>query len=238
MFELEFKNVTKYYNQTKALDNASFQIQKGDFCFIIGKSGAGKSTLLKLLSAQETPSSGDIFFRNKCISTLTEEQLVMFRRKIGVMTNEHGCIPYLTVYQNVELALLATNTATKKNKQRIISILSTLGIKDKISQYPNELSQGQQARVLLARALITNPTFLVLDEPTANLHYDAAWDLMLLLQDLNQRGMTIIVSTHAYELVTIMQKRVLTLVNGSIVSDLKHAGYSDDVLNSLNSHQK
>ncbi len=226
--EIEFQDVTKKYNdKTLALENASFSIKKGEFVFVVGKSGSGKSTLLKLLSGQEIPTSGNVVVGGIDTKKLRKSETPYFRRQFGIMDAEVGLLEGKTVYDNIEFPLIVTEVKKKIRKSRIEKTMSTVGITKKADFLPKEISVGEAARVLLARAIVTNPKIMVIDEPTANISGGMAWDMMHLLDELNRLGITMIVATHSRELVTIMKKRVITLVSGAVVSDEKHGIYDE-----------
>lgn len=224
--EIEFKNVSKIFKGgIIGLEDASFGIEQGEFVFVVGRSGSGKSTLLKLLSGQIPPTSGEIWSGGCEISSLTEAQLPYLRRRFGIMEADLGLLNDRNVYQNVSLAMYATEQPVHLIKKRVRQTLATVGMAHRAEALPEELSVGEAARVLLARAIVSNPKVMVIDEPTANLSPDASWDLMCLLDELNRLGVTMVVASHSRELVTIMRKRVITLVAGSVVSDEKHGIY-------------
>ncbi len=226
--EIEFRKVTKKYNnKILALEDASFSIEKGEFVFIVGKSGSGKSTLLKLLSGQEMPTSGNVIIGKKDTQKLNTKEIPYFRRQFGIMDTEIGLLQDKTVYENIDFPLIATEVKRKIRKKRIEKTLSTVGIANKANFFPEEISVGEAARVLLARAIVTNPKIMVIDEPTANISGGMAWDMMYLLEELNRLGITMIVASHSRELVTIMKKRVITLVSGAVVSDEKNSIYDE-----------
>lgn len=230
MAEIIFEHVTKMFQDAVALEDVSFQIDKGEFVFITGKSGAGKSTLLNLIIKQEEVTSGHIIVAGKRVETLKKNRVPYHRRRFGIMMQDIGMLEGMTVYENIYLSILATGHLDRNAKKYIMGVLGSVGIAGKANAYPRELSGGELARALLARALSVGPEILLADEPTANLDPDAAWDLMLLLQEINRKGMTVIVSTHARELVTIMKKRVLTLVAGALVADEKQAVYNQKAM--------
>ncbi len=227
MPQIVFEQVTKIYDgEDLVLEDVSFSIEKGEFVFLIGKSGVGKSSVLKLLSRQETASAGKVLIDGENIGLLKAKEIPYFRRKLGIMQADMKCLQDRTVYDNILLALRSSGYALRKSKGKIMEALGSVGMAAKAGFYPQELSVGEEARVLLARALVTDPQILLADEPTANLDADRAWDMMGLLDEVNRKGVTVIVSCHSIELVNIMHKRVLTLVEGMLVSDEKHAGYN------------
>lgn len=231
MKEIEFKNVTKIFKEDViGLENVSFEIEKGEFVFVVGRSGSGKSTLLKLLSSQITPTSGDIWVGGIDTGKLPNYKLPYFRRQFGIMEMDLGLLSDRTAFDNVSLAMYVTEQPYRLIKKRVSQALSTVGISHRASAFPHELSVGEAARVMLARALVMNPKVMVVDEPTANLDPDASWDLMCLLDDLNRLGVTMIVASHSRELVTIMKKRVITLVSGVKVLDEKSGIYNSKAM--------
>ena len=227
MKEIEMKSVNKFYkSDVVALEDFSLTVEEGEFVFVTGRSGSGKSTFLKLLSGQIFPTSGEMWVRGSNGSALTREQIPYYRRQFGIMQADLGLLKDQTVRQNIELAMRATEQPLKRTKRRVEQTMRVVGIADRAEHYPSELSGGEAARVLLARALVTDPKILVLDEPTANLDPSAAWDLMCLIDEINRKGLTVLVTSHNRELVTIMKKRVVTLAAGVIVADEKNVIYS------------
>ncbi len=227
MKEIEMKSVNKFYkSDVVALEDFSLTVEEGEFVFVTGRSGSGKSTFLKLLSGQIFPTSGEMWVRGSNVSALTREQIPYYRRQFGIMQADLGLLKDQTVRQNIELAMRATEQPLKRTKRRVEQTMRVVGIADRAEHYPSELSGGEAARVLLARALVTDPKILVLDEPTANLDPSAAWDLMCLIDEINRKGLTVLVASHNRELVTIMKKRVVTLAAGVIVADEKNVIYS------------
>lgn len=226
MAEIVFEHVTKMFNGQMVLEDVSFRIEKGEFVFIIGKSGAGKSTLLNLITRQLTPTEGAVLVFGIPLDTMKEKELPYYRRRIGIMSQEVGMLESMTVYENIALALQAVEQAGRGMKRRILETLGLVGIAEKAYAYPRELSGGEQARMLLARAMAVDPDILIADEPTANLDPDTAWDMMLLFSEIHRSGKTLIISSHARELVTVMRKRVITLVAGAVVDDEKNAVYN------------
>ena len=224
MAQIIFDHVTKKFKNETALHDISFEIDKGEFVFFIGKSGAGKSTLLNLIMKQEEVTSGKITVEGRRVDTMTRNKVPEHRRRLGIMSPEVGLLKDRSVYDNIKLALLATENADDRMREKIIKVL--VGLAKKYKSYPDELSGGEQARILLARALSVQPEILIADEPTANLDPDSAWDLMQLLEELNYRGMTILVASHARGLVTIMKRRCITLIAGRMAADEKRSIYN------------
>ena len=230
MAQIVFDHVTKKFKEDTALEDISFEIEKGEFVFIIGKSGAGKSTLLNLIMKQEEVTSGKILVEGRRVDTMPWEKVPYHRRRLGIMSSEVGLLKDRSVCDNIKLAMLATESAKRHMHTKSIKLLGLVGLANKYEAYPDELSGGEQARILLARALSVQPEILIADEPTANLDPDAAWDLMQLVEELNYRGMTVLMASHARGLVTIMKRRCITLVSGRLVADDKRSIYNQKAM--------
>ncbi|MCG1013061.1 cell division ATP-binding protein FtsE [Tepidanaerobacter sp. GT38] len=223
---IEMYGVTKIYPGGQvALKDINLKISKGEFVFIVGPSGAGKSTLIKLIFREEVPTRGQIFFAGKNISRLKRREVPYLRRRIGIVFQDFRLLPEKTVYENVAFAMEVVEASYKDIKRKVPQTLERVGLLHKANARPSELSGGEQQRVALARALVNNPDILVADEPTGNLDPDTSWDIMNYLDDINKRGTTIIVATHARELVDSMKKRVIQLEKGSLVRDEERGVY-------------
>ena len=222
-------NVSKVYpNGSTALDDISFFIERGEFVFIVGPSGSGKSTLIKLLMHEETASSGEVFINNDDIGTLKRREIPYLRRSMGVVFQDFRLLPKKTVYENVAFAMDIIGASRKEIRKQVPNVLGLVGLSHKAKSYPDELSGGEQQRVALARALVNNPAFLIADEPTGNLNPKAAMEIMELLDDINKRGTTVIMATHAKEIVDKMKKRVIAIEDGRIVRDETRGGYGNE----------
>ncbi len=227
---IEFRNVSKTYSTgTEAVHNANFKIEKGEFAFLVGSSGSGKSTLIKMILKEENPTSGNIIINGKDTTYLKPKRVPFLRRSMGVVFQDFRLLPDKTVYDNVAFAMYIVRATPKHIRRQVPMVLSLVGLSGKAKMYPNELSGGEQQRVALARALVNNPSMLIADEPTGNLDPDTAWDIMTLLNDINMRGTTIVVATHAKEIVDRMKKRVIHIDNGIIDRDDKKGGYDSEV---------
>jgi len=227
---IEFRNVSKTYDTgTEAVHNANFRIDKGDFAFLVGSSGSGKSTLIKLILKEEEPSSGNIIINGKDTTFLKPKRVPFLRRSMGVVFQDFRLLPDRTVYDNVAYAMYIVRATPKHIRRQVPMILSLVGLSNKAKMYPNELSGGEQQRVALARALVNNPSMLIADEPTGNLDPETAWDIMTLLSDINARGTTVVVATHAKDIVNKMKKRVIQIEEGNIIRDDKKGGYDSEV---------
>ncbi|MBQ4515194.1 MAG: cell division ATP-binding protein FtsE [Clostridia bacterium] len=215
-----FSNVSKVYdNGSTALSNISFFVERGEFVFIVGPSGAGKSTLIKLLMHEETATSGDVIINNVNVGALERKQIPYLRRNMGVVFQDFRLLPKKTVYENVAFAMEVVGASKRAIRRQVPSILSMVGLSSKMKMLPGQLSGGEQQRVALARALVNNPAFLIADEPTGNLNPKTAMEIMELLDDINKRGTTVIMATHAKDIVDTMKKRVIAIEDGVIVRD-------------------
>jgi cell division transport system ATP-binding protein len=218
--------VSKAYNKGPvALKDINLKIEKGEFVFIVGPSGAGKSTMIKLLFREELPTKGQIFFCGKNITRMKPREIPYIRRRIGMVFQDFRLIPQKTVYENIAFALQVVEAPQREINRKVPQVLEMVGLPHKAKAMPGELSGGEQQRVALARAIVNNPDALVADEPTGNLDPDTSWEIMKLLSDINKRGTTIIVATHARELVDSMKKRVIQLDKGYIVRDEARGAY-------------
>lgn len=223
---IHFEHVSKNYQKgIAALDDISFSIEKGEFVFIVGNSGSGKSTLLKLMLREISPTKGKVFVAGKELSRLHRYQVSKYRRSIGVVFQDFRLLKDRNAYDNVAFAQRVTEVSPSEIKQRVPRMLSLVGLSEKYKAFPEEMSGGEQQRVALARALVNNPVILLADEPTGNLDPKTSWEIMHLLEEVNRRGTTVVVVTHNHEVVDSMQKRVIMLRKGKIVSDEKKGGY-------------
>ncbi len=226
---IEFKNVNKTYSTgVKAVNNANFTINKGEFAFLVGASGSGKSTLIKMILKEEEPDEGNIIINGKDTTFLKKSRVPYLRRSMGVVFQDFRLLPDKTVYENVAFAMYIVKATPRHIRRQVPMVLSLVGLSEKAKMYPNELSGGEQQRVALARALVNNPSMLIADEPTGNLDPETAWDIMTLLDDINKRGTTVVVATHAKDIVDKMKKRVIQISKGKIVRDSK-GGYNSEV---------
>ena len=226
---IEFKNVCKEYKmgevKIKALDNTNFSIEKGELVVIVGPSGAGKTTTLNILGGMDTATSGSVTIDGKEVTKLKNKELIKYRRDdIGFVFQFYNLVQNLTAKENVELA-----TQICKDSLDPVEVLEKVGLKDRMNNFPSQLSGGEQQRVALARALVNNPSMIIADEPTGNLDPDTAWDIMNLLNEINMRGTTVVVATHAKDIVDQMKKRVIHINKGVIVKDDKKGGYDCEI---------
>lgn len=222
--------VTKFYN-TKgqpAINNISLHINKGEFVFIVGNSGSGKSTLIKLLLKELDATSGSIKVNGFEVNKLRRRKIPKFRRGIGCVFQDFRLLPDRNVYENVAFAQRVIEMPNRVIKKRVPEILTLVGLAAKYKSLPDELSGGEQQRVALARALVNRPNLLLADEPTGNLDPTNSIEIMRLLEEINERGTTVLVVTHNREIVNEMKKRVITLKNGVIISDQQEGGYIEN----------
>ncbi|MBQ6901087.1 MAG: cell division ATP-binding protein FtsE [Firmicutes bacterium] len=216
---ITFDHVTKKYRTNIGLDDVSVHINKGDFVFLVGPSGAGKSTFIKLILKEINADEGTITVGDYEVSSLSNREIPMFRRKLGTVFQDFRLLPKKTVFENVAFAMEVLHKSPRQIRKQVPQILSLVGISDKAHKYPDELSAGEQQRVAIARAIVNNPQVLIADEPTGNLDPDTAWEIMDLLEQINLRGTTIVMVTHAKDIVDRMRKRVIAIENGHIVRD-------------------
>ncbi len=221
-------NVCKTYSTgVSALNGVNLRIRKGEFVFIVGSSGSGKTTLFKLLLKELEPTSGKIYINSQNIGRLRRRKIPKMRRGIGVVFQDFRLLKDRNVYENIAFAQRVIGKPAKVIKESVPQMLTLVGLADKAESMPNELSGGEQQRVSLARALVNNPPVLLADEPTGNLDPVNAWEIMKLLEDINKRGTTVVVVTHNRDIVERMQKRVITIDKGVVVSDEK-GGITND----------
>lgn len=216
-----FDSVSKVYsNGTKALDNVSFTIEKGEFAFIVGASGAGKSTLLKLIMAEERTSEGRITVNGFDLANLGQRDIPALRKSMGIVFQDFRLIENMTVYENVEFAMRVTNASSRSIRRRVPYVLGLVGLGDKARCYPRELSGGQQQRVALARALVNNPSIIIADEPTGNVDPEMSHEIVELLNEINHCGTTILMVTHEHKLVNEFGRRVINIKDGKLAADI------------------
>lgn len=220
------QNVTKTYNgENTGLSDINIRIEDGEFVFLVGPSGAGKSTFIKLILKEIEPDSGTIIMDDFRITSLSNRMVPFYRREIGIVFQDFRLLPKKTVYENVAFAMEAVHQSRKLIKKQVPHILKLVGIEEKANSYPDELSGGEQQRVAIARAMVNNPKVLIADEPTGNLDPEKSWEIMNLLNQINIRGTTIVMVTHAKDIVDKMGKRVIQIENGRIVRDDESGHY-------------
>lgn len=222
-------NVFKSYSTgSPAINGVTLSIGRGEFVFIVGDSGSGKSTLIKLLLRELTATSGSVYVMGSDLSKLKHRQIPKFRRNLGVVFQDFRLLNDRNVYENVAFAQRIVETPANEIRRNVPAILATVGLAGKYKAKTKQLSGGEQQRVALARALVNNPSILLADEPTGNLDPKNSWEIMKLLEEINENGTTVVVVTHNREIVNAMQKRVVTMKKGVIVSDEEKGGYIDE----------
>jgi len=209
----------EYDNGTKALKGVNLRIDDGEFVFLVGPSGSGKSTIIKLITAEVPPSSGRLMVNGFNLNTIRPKQVAYMRRTLGVIFQDFRLIEKKTVRENLTFAMKAVGASSRSIRERIPYVLKLVGLERKADRRPSELSGGEQQRVAIARALVNNPSMIIADEPTGNLDPQRALEIMMLLEKINELGTTVLVVTHAHELVNRFGKRVVAIENGRVISD-------------------
>ena len=226
---ITLENVSKSYAKGQpALNDVSLHIDKGEFVFIVGNSGSGKSTLIKLLLKELEPTSGTIIVNDQNLGQMKRRKVPKYRRGVGVVFQDFRLLKDRNVYENVAFAQRVIERPNRVIKKRVPEILTLVGLAEKYKSFPRELSGGEQQRVALARALVNRPNILLADEPTGNLDPKNSLEIMKLLEEINERGTTVLVVTHNREIVNSFRKRVITMRKGVIVSDEEEGGYLED----------
>ncbi len=226
---IKLEHVSKAYQAgVPALNDVNLEIEEGEFVFVVGDSGSGKSTLIKLLLKELEPTEGIITINNKDLKKIRRKQIPKFRRNIGVVFQDFRLLKDRNVYDNVAFAQKVVGETNAHIKKRVPQMLSMVGLAAKYRSFPKQLSGGEQQRVAIARALVNEPKILMADEPTGNLDNNNAWEIMKLLEEINEKGTTVVVVTHNLEIVKVMKKRVITIKKGVVVSDSKDGDYSEN----------
>ncbi len=220
------KDVYKTYpNGVLAINGISVKINQGEFVYIVGPSGSGKSTFIKMMYREEKPTKGSIVINGVSLENLKEQEVPFLRRKMGVVFQDFKLLPKLTVYENVAFALEVIGEPPRNIKKRVLDVLDLVQLKHKARFFPDELSGGEQQRVSIARSIVNNPSVVIADEPTGNLDPETSWEIMRLLEEINQRGTTILMATHNKEIVNTIRKRVIAIEDGKIVRDETRGEY-------------
>jgi len=222
---IKFDNVSKTYSKHYALNNINLEIHKGDFVSLVGQSGAGKSTLLSLIIGEERPNTGRIMIDDIDVGKIRRADIPYLRRKIGVVFQDIKLLPNRTAYENIAFAMEVAGEPNNKIKKEVPSILEMVGLEDRAKAFPNEMSGGERQRIAIARSLVHKPVLLLADEPTGNLDSINAWDIVQLLLKINKAGTTVMLATHAKDLVNSIKKRVITIERGEIVYDQQKGKY-------------
>lgn len=220
--------VTKTYNRDlgSALDRVSIHVEPKEFVIVVGQSGAGKTTLLRLLTREERPTSGKIIIGGVDYDKLKDRDIPLLRRKIGVVFQDFKLLSNKNVYENVAFALEIVGVSNKEIRNTVPKVLSIVNLKGKEKRMPHELSGGERQRVAIARAIVRQPRILIADEPTGNLDPKHAWDVIAVLEKINRYGTTVLLTTHNQDIVNKLKRRVITISDGKVVSDLANSGYT------------
>jgi len=213
---IKFENVSKTFGSIKALKNISFKVDDGEFVFLTGPSGAGKTTILKLLLGEYLPDSGKIIFDKTDVTSLAEKEIPLLRQEIGVVFQDFKVLSERTVYENVEIALAVCGVDASEWQKRVIHVLKLVGLEKRQDLFPSQLSGGELQRVSLARALVVNPKLILADEPTGNLDWNTAEEIMKLLESINKEGKTIIMATHHQGIIKHAKHRMIELIEGKL----------------------
>ena len=217
---IEFTDVVKTYNiGNQALRGVSLQIEDGEFAFLVGPSGSGKSTIIKLITGELKPTSGSVHVNGYSLERIRKKEIPYLRRTVGVVFQDFRLIDNMTVYENVAFAMRVIGASEKEIKERVPYVLELVGMENKSSRHPGELSGGEQQRLAIARALVNNPSTIIADEPTGNLDPARSLEIMTLLQEINNLGTTLLVVTHEMDLVQRFAKRVIAIDEGLVISD-------------------
>ena len=226
---IRFVDTTKVYsNGVVGIKNLTLRIEKGEFVFVIGASGSGKSTFLKLIMHEETPTEGEVYVNGYSVHNMPKSEVPYLRRSLGVVFQDFRLLPNKTAYDNVAFAMQIVEALPREIRRQVPLALGLVGLSKKARAYPEQMSGGEQQRIVLARALVNNPAVLIADEPTGNLDPKTSLEIMELLDEINQRGTTVIVATHEKSIVDAMKKRVITLDRGELVSDVQKGLYTDE----------
>jgi len=227
---IQYLDVSKKYgNDIVAVENINFQLEEGEFLFLVGSSGSGKTTIIKLLIREEIPSQGKIFFEDSEVTKLRRKHIYNLRRKVGVIFQDFKLIPELSAYENIAFAMEAAGKNDKEIREKVPYLLEIVGLENRMGSFPRQLSGGEKQRVAIARAMANNPKLLIADEPTGNLDPDSAWDILQILSKINTWGTTVIMSTHESDFVNTLHKRVIKLENGKIIRDDNMGTYFEDL---------
>ncbi|WP_293999507.1 cell division ATP-binding protein FtsE [uncultured Megasphaera sp.] len=224
-----FKNVSKVYdNGSVALDHANVHIKKGEFVFVVGASGAGKSTFIKLLDHEELPTEGSVIVNGIEVNKLKKNRVPYLRRRMGIVFQDFRLLPNKTAEENVAFAMEVIEAPRRLIKERVRNVLDLVGLVGKADALPSNLSGGEQQRVAIARAIVNRPLLLIADEPTGNLDPETSKGIMDIFTKVNHMGTTVVMVTHDQQLVDMMNKRVIEIVDGKIVRDEQQGGYDDE----------
>ncbi|MEW5821526.1 MAG: cell division ATP-binding protein FtsE [Cyanobacteriota bacterium] len=222
---IKLQAISKYYGPVAAIKDINLHIQKGEFAFLVGPSGAGKSTIMRLLYREELPTTGNVYVGRIDVSRIRKSEIPHLRRRMGIVFQDFKLLSKQSCFDNVAYVIRALGMSPSEVEKRVLMALKVVGLLDKRKSTPEELSGGEQQRVGIARAIVNGPPLLIADEPTGNLDPETSSDIMTLLDQINQRGITVLVSTHDKIIVNQMRKRVIYLDGGKIVSDMYDGTY-------------
>ncbi|MBQ3641351.1 cell division ATP-binding protein FtsE [bacterium] len=222
---IQLRNVYKKYKDTYALQNINLDILSSEFVFLTGSSGAGKSTLMKLLYREEVPTSGTVMIGNINIAKIPNDRVPNIRRCMGIVFQDYKLLQNISVYDNIAYVIRTLGMRSKEIQERVIGALKVVGLSNKMNAKPSELSGGEQQRVSIARAIVNGPPLLIADEPTGNLDPKTSLEIMQILEQINEKGITVIVSTHDRDIVDYFRKRVITMSQGQIIRDVQAGTY-------------
>lgn len=222
---IQLRNVYKKYKDIYALQNINLDIMSSEFVFLTGSSGAGKSTLMKLLYREETPTSGTVMIGNINIAKLPNDRVPNIRRCMGIVFQDYKLLPNISVYDNIAYVIRTLGMRTKDIQDRVTGALKVVGLLNRMNAKPSELSGGEQQRVSIARAIVNGPPLLIADEPTGNLDPKTSMEIMQILEQINNKGITVIVSTHDKDIVDYFRKRVISMEQGQIIRDVQAGTY-------------
>ena len=226
---IEFIDVEKKYEQgNTALNGVTMQIEDGEFCFLVGPSGSGKSTIIKLITGELRPTSGSVHVNGYSLERIRKREVPYLRRTVGVVFQDFRLIANKTVYENVAFAMRVVGAKPKEIRERVPYVLELVGLENKKDRHPGEMSGGEQQRLAIARALVNNPSTIIADEPTGNLDPARSFEIMSLLEEINNLGTTVLVVTHEKDLVETFSKRVIAIDDGMVVSDGTEGYYSHE----------
>ena len=226
---IEFTNVEKTYEQgNTALNGVTMQIDDGEFCFLVGPSGSGKSTIIKLITGELRPTAGSVHVNGYSLERIRKREVPYLRRTVGVVFQDFRLIANKTVYENVAFAMRVIGAKPREIKERVPYVLDLVGLGNKKDRHPGEMSGGEQQRLAIARALVNNPSTIIADEPTGNLDPARSFEIMSLLEEINNLGTTVLVVTHEKDLVETFSKRVIAIDDGMVVSDGTEGYYSHE----------
>ena len=226
---IKFDNVSRRFTKISvALKDINFEIDKGEFVFIVGPSGAGKTSLLRMMNREDRPTSGKVFVDGANIAHLPSRKLPALRRKVGVVYQDFKLLPKKTVFENVAFAMEVSGKTNGEIQKVVPYMLKLVGLQDKRDSFPHQLSGGESQRTAIARALVNEPKILIADEPTGNLDQTNAWEIIQLLNQINSWGTTVLMATHNQDIVNALQKRVLSLDHGQVVRDVAKGKYVEE----------